>query len=143
MSSLFLCIFVVFSSDEKRLSKFDDESLKSCLYYIDLLMLLMDDPRNDINRDVVIHLNNRQFRSDDYTKSECLDNARYALSIARTRGCIFYLSPFDLVNVKSAEITMSFVMCIMVMILERRQKEPGNWNECHSLCLSMTRHGMT
>jgi len=111
------------SSDEKRLNKFNDDSLKSCLYYIDLLMLLMDDPRHDINRDAVIHLNNRQFRSVDYTKSECLDNARYALSIARKFGGIFYISPFDLVEVRSPEITMSFIMCIMVLILERRQKE--------------------
>ena len=86
----------VLSSDEKRLSKFSDESLKSCLYYIDLLMMLMDDPRNDIDRDVVIHLNNRQFRSVDYTKSECLGNARFALSLARKFGGVFYLSPFDL-----------------------------------------------
>ena len=90
-------------------------------------MLLMDDPRHDINRDAVVHLQNRRFRSVDYTKSECLDNARYALSIARKFGGIFYISPFDLVEVKAPEITMSFVMVIMVLILERRkrQKKPS------------------
>ena len=107
--------------EEKSLHSFKDESLKSCLYFMDLLLMLMDD-RSDIDRDVVIHKNNRQFRDGDYTKSECLSNARYALSIARKFGGVFYISPYDLVNVRSPEITMSFVMCIMVLILEKHKK---------------------
>ena len=109
------------SFEEKKLHQFDDKTLKSCLYYIDLLLILMDDPRNDINRDIVITQNNRQFPSDDYTKSECLNNARYALSIARKFGAIFYISPYDLVNVKCPEVTMSFVMVIMVLILTKNE----------------------
>ena len=114
------------SFEEKKLHQFNDTSLKSCLYYIDLLLMLMDDPRNDINRDIVIHKNNRQFPDNDYTKSECLSNARYALSIARKFGGIFYISEHDLVNVSSPEITMSFVMCIMVLILTKQQKDKEN-----------------
>eukprot|EP00485_Elphidium_margaritaceum_P001585 CAMPEP_0202689364 /NCGR_PEP_ID=MMETSP1385-20130828/4639_1 /ASSEMBLY_ACC=CAM_ASM_000861 /TAXON_ID=933848 /ORGANISM="Elphidium margaritaceum" /LENGTH=1934 /DNA_ID=CAMNT_0049344485 /DNA_START=27 /DNA_END=5831 /DNA_ORIENTATION=+ len=115
------------SFEEKKLHQFADKSLKSCLFYIDLLLMLMDDPRNEPNlREIVIHKNNRQFRDDDYTKSECLSNARYALSLSRKFGCVLYLSPYDLVNVRSPEITMSFVMCIMVLILTKQQKDKEN-----------------
>jgi len=113
------------SFEEKKLHQFNDNSLKSCLYYIDLLLILMDDPKNDIDRDIVVHKNNRQFPDDDYTKSECLSNARYALSIARKFGGIFYISPHDLVNVESPEITMAFVMCIVVLIVTKQQKNRG------------------
>ena len=117
------------SFEERKLHQFNDNSLKSCLYYIDLLLMLMDDPKNDINRDIVIHKNNRKYINNDYTKSECLSNARYALSIARKFGAIFYISPYDLVNVTSSEITMSFVMCIMVLILTKQSKDKQELNK--------------
>merc|ERR1712129_108795 len=77
---------------------------------------------SDVDRNAIVHKNNRKFPNDDYTKSECLSNARYAMGIARKFGGIFYISPFDLVQVKMSEITMSFVMCIMVLILTKQQK---------------------
>eukprot|EP01083_Nonionella_stella_P170592 580887_1 len=108
--------------EERALREFEDSSLKSCLYYIDLLLMLSDDPRNDINRDIVIHKNNRQFVNDDYTKAECLSNARYALSIARKFGAVCYISPHDLVNVVP-EITMAFVMGIVLLILTKNNNK--------------------
>ena len=111
--------------EERTLKSLRDESLKSCLFFVDLLLLLLDE-RADLEplRAHVVHRNNRQLqgRDADYTKAECVANARYALSIARKFGAVFYISPFDLVNVRSEEVTLSLLAVIMLLVLEKERR---------------------
>merc|ERR1711971_21922 len=94
-------------------SSWDDPSWTSSLHFLDLLSAIDD---LDVADAVA------QTQNGALSHSERLSNAKLAVSLARKFGAVCYVSPLDLARGTAPEITMSFVVVIMVLVLEREDK---------------------
>jgi len=78
---------VIAAGKPTRMQNFKDPSLKNSLFLIDLLNTI----KNCVNYDLV---------TPGEKDNDALQNAKYAISVARKIGCTIFLLPEDIVEVK-------------------------------------------
>lgn len=91
---------------ERRMRSFKDPSLKTGLFFLDLIAAM--EPRA-INPEIV---------TPGTTPHECLLNAKYAISAARKIGACVFLSPADITEGK---VKMLFTFCASLWMSELLQ----------------------
>lgn len=74
-----------------KMDSFKDSTLRNSHFFLDLLSTI----RNCVNYDLV---------TPGVTDPDALQNAKYAISIARKLGCCIFLLPEDIVEVKNKMI---------------------------------------
>lgn len=83
------------------MQNFGDQSLKNSLFFIDLLASIRE-------KSVKYELVN----TNPQTKEELMSNAKYAISVARTLGCLIFVLPDDIIEVNKKMI-LTFVGAMM------------------------------
>lgn len=94
------------SGSGRSIRDFADKSLRSGLFFLDLLSAI--EPRC-VNRALV---------TPGQTEEDCQLNAKYAISCARKLGCCVFCLPEDLVDVRP-KMVLSFVASVMAIALQR------------------------
>jgi len=90
------------SGKETKISSFKDPSLADSIFFIDLLAA--------IESRVV----NWEYVTEGKTPEDRLNNARYAISVARKLGATIFLLPEDIVEVKPKMI-LTFIASVMAL----------------------------
>jgi len=99
---------VAASGKSSTMSNFKDGSLKTSIFFLDLLNTI----RKCVNADLV---------TPGVTDEDALQNAKYAISIARKLGCTIFLLPEDIVEVKPKMI-LTLIGSIMSVALSTKGK---------------------
>jgi len=90
---------------------FGDQSLKTSLFFIDLLYSIRE---KSVKYELV---NNNPQSKEDY-----LANAKYAISVARTLGCLIFVLPDDIIEVNKKMI-LTFVGAMMQVGIKLEQNK--------------------
>jgi len=93
------------------MQNFGDTSLKNSIFFIDLLASIRE-------KSVKYELVNQNPNS----KEEYLANAKYAISVARTLGCLIFVLPDDIIELNKKMI-LTFVGAIMQVGLKLEQNK--------------------
>jgi len=93
---------VASSGKESKMSNFKDPTLKTSQFFIELL---------DAIRPGCVDWSLVNSGSDE---KECMDNAKYAISMARKLGATIFLLPEDIIEVKDKMI-LTFIGAIMAV----------------------------
>jgi len=92
------------------MASFADPSLKTSLFFIDLLAAIRE---KAVKYELVVQ--------NPSTKEEYLANAKYAISVARTLGCLIFVLPEDIIEVNKKMI-LTFVGAMM-QVAYRMEKQ--------------------